>query len=101
MSFRSEPPDGQDLAEVIGRWQAVAERDVTEFVASEAYLFSLNDREWSRKDFAYTREDGSRIQGFFMAAELNNQVVIFWIEIPSDRYEQQSVEFLLSLAGLH
>jgi hypothetical protein len=45
-------------------------------------------------------EGGLEIQGFVMAAEINGQAVIFWAEMPTTRYEEQSALFLLSLTGL-
>jgi hypothetical protein len=100
MAVRTESLAENDLEDDIDRWQEVAGRNVADFAISESYSFALSEREWTRMDFAYLGEGDLRIQGFFMAAEINGRAVIFWIEIPVTRYEEQSAVFLLSLAGL-
>jgi hypothetical protein len=100
LAFRSEPLSEDDLADVVGRWRDVVGRGTAGFAISEDYIIALNGRDWTRTDFAYMGEGGLEIQGFVMAAEINGQAVIFWAEMPTTRYEEQSALFLLSLTGL-
>ncbi len=100
MAVRTEALAATDMAGQIDRWIEVASREVADFAVSDHYPFSLNGREWTRADFAYEGEGELRIQGAFLVAEVNGGTVIYWIEIPETRYEEQTAEFLLSLAGL-
>jgi hypothetical protein len=99
LAVRSERLARNDLSDVVEQWRDVAARGVEEFAISDDYTFSLNGREWTRTDFAYVGEGSLQIQGFMMAAEITDRAVIFWAEMPITRYEEQSAQFLLSLAG--
>jgi hypothetical protein len=100
LAVRSEALTGEELSDIVGRWQEVVSRGVTDIAISEDYIFSLNGRDWTRTDFDYMGEGDLEIQGFIMAAEINGRAVVFWAEMPITRYEEQSAQFLLSLAGV-
>jgi hypothetical protein len=100
LAVQTTPVSRDDLSDVVEHWQDVAARGVADFAISDDYSLSLNGREWSRTDFAYVGVGGMQIQGFLMAAEINDRVVAFWAEMPVTRYDEQSALFLLSLAGL-
>ena len=100
LAARTIPLGRDDLSDVVKHWRDVATRGVTDFTMSEDYPFTLNEREWSRTDFVYEREDGMQIQGFILVAEFDDRAVVFWAEMPISRYPSQSAQFLLSVAGL-
>jgi hypothetical protein len=100
LAVRSQSLSRDDLSDVFDHWREVAARGAADFRMSEEYEFLLNGREWLRTDFAYLGEGSLQIQGFVMAAEINNRAVVFWAEMPITRYDEQSAQFLLSLAGL-
>ncbi|MFZ0544123.1 MAG: hypothetical protein WAM60_01705 [Candidatus Promineifilaceae bacterium] len=101
MAVRTESLSAETtLPDSFNRWRDVIGRGATDLAISNVYTTSLNGRDWLKTDFKYTKEDGLEIQGLIMAAEIDNQAVIFWSETPINSYEEQSALFLLSLAGL-
>lgn len=100
LAFRVEPLGRSRLSSVVDQWRDVAARGVDEFAISDDYEFVLNGREWVRTDFAYEGQGSLQIQGFVMVTEIDDRAVVFWAEMPITRFEEQSAEFLLSLAGL-
>lgn len=100
MAVRTEALSGDDLSEIVGRWRDVVGRGAADFAISEGYSMVLNGQDWTRTDFAYRGEGDSETRGFVIAAEIDGRAIIFWAEMPDARYEEQSAQFLLSLAGL-
>jgi hypothetical protein len=100
MAVRTASLGRDDIEDQLEYWQEVIERGVANFAVGDGYTLTLDEREWSRIDFAYVGEGALTIQGFLMAAEMDDQAVIYWVEVPETRYEEQSDVFLVSLAGL-